>query len=908
MKKKKIIIPLIFVLIALAGIIGGAIMLLPSRETKPVQAAIVNVEDRIGGSDSRFTSSALFEIPDFYVNFPVTLRIRVIEYEMVMINFKATYIQVGNATVNVAFEIGTLDVILYDGRPSPGGVVTASRVAGNRLSVFYTRNDAAYSTQISDIWVVSYTMPDLQQDEVIVRFLSPVGNNLSFVVLNKNDRLSANQIPAYTDFIPSLYRHSGWRTKDGLWAHEIVITTDIEFYPVMEKNFEYGNRLNQNLSGYKEGEYNNNTFTRDFSNGVYKLPEDSSKQALADPFLIDYFSINGMEIPWTTNKTYFELTFNTNTSDWIPIQSQYNKGQKILKLVSEGTYMHLYYASVVIQEWKFTDIVAQPKNTSSKLPDNRITFALSVTSGRIQWSLRSNKLTTAATGILENRFAYQYDLNDNIYCLGLSDVRIIRSSTTEVHEWSKVYPLFPSYVGKKFDTFPDIDINGRYARVKKAVDCYIDGGYGFTTFLMLNTHEKPIEPEEIKAQLEAEEKSIEWYIDAAFTQQLVWGQHTARDYTALYGKKIPARYEVTLTYYAVERIFVTGHDGLYYRALVQKTDMRKYARGTKVNLNDYADDVYGVSFYNNIQQIPFQGWSEDINAPVMRDMVITASYKFPSATVYYYDVNDKLYGTVNENLTMFPVTELINKMHELDRDREGWYHEPGLDTGAFGAIGNFFDGILREIFGSDNVLNGWLAKSRKEQRDDTKLILDSIASHHNQNNLYFLPVLRTNVNLENLNKGAYGNAALDIKPSKNMQWHLIDQNIYSGDICYFADVHDMYSLTVSSYKMVINFEKEMSGFDAMAQTFANIAGWFGRFFGGIFGNFFSGLGGFFSSIVNWIWLIGIGLICWLFWPLIKSGLNVLGGLFINLGQALLTIIFFPFIWFGNWLSKKVGTS
>lgn len=890
MKSKQIIIPLIFILIAFAGIIQGVMMLHPQHEEKIAQAATVSIEpDRIGGSSSRFTNTTLFEIPDFYEDFPIVLRLRVYEFRMVMINLKPNYTIVNDETVNFTFEVGTNKVLCT----GEGGIVSASRISGNMLSVSYARNDSSCSVQVSDIWVISYTMPDLQEDEVFVRFLSPSGNNLSFVVLKKNDRLTAGQIPTYTDFIPTLYSHSGWRTKNGLWAHNTVIIDDIEFYPVMEKNFEYSNRLDQNSTKYNKGEYDSNTLTRDFSNGIYKLPEDSSKQALADPFLIDYFSINGMEIPWTTDKTYFKLTFNTNTSDWIPTQSQYNNGQKTLTLLSESAYMRLYYGSVIIGEWKFSDVVKQPSNTSSKIPNNIITFILSVTTGgRIQWSFQSNKLTTPATGVLDDRFAYQYDLNDHTYCLGLSDVRISRSSTTEIHEWSKIYPLFPSYVGKKFNIYPAIDINGRYARIKKAVDCYIDGEYGFKTFLMLNSYEKPTEPDEIKAQLEAEEMSIEWYIDAAFTQQLVWGQHTARDYTALYGKKIPAVYEVTLTYYTVERIFVTGHDGLYYRALVQKTDMHKYARRATVDLKDYADDVYGVSFYDNIQQIPFKGWSEDINAPIMRDMTIAANYKFPSAIIYYYDVNDKLYGTVTESLTMFPVTELLNKMRELDNsDRKEWYHEPGLDTGAFGAIGNFFDGIMREIFGSDNVLNGWLAKSRKEQRDDTKLILNSIASHHDQNNLYLLPVLRTNVNLENLNKGAYGNAALDIKPSKNMQWHLIDQNIYSGDICYFADVQDMFSLTASSYRMVINFEKEMSGFDALAQTFANIAGWFGNFFGGIFGGFFGGLGNFFSNIVNWLWLIVLGLILWFCRDLVLDFI-----------KALFAIITFPF----RWLGSKLG--
>lgn len=877
LKKSKLIIPLLIICIALAGLIGGASMLLAPQVEKSAQAATVNiVEDRIGGSTSRFTTSMTFDIPNFYKDFPIELRLHVFEYRMVMINLKPVHVIDGSVTVNANFEMGTANVILYNGFPPLGGTVTASRNSSNQLLISYVRNDSAYSVQVSDIWVVSYTTPDLAENQVAVRFVSPSENNLSFVVLNKNDKLTAAQIPAYTDFIPSLYRHSEWRTKGGLWAHETPITTDMDFYPVMVKNFEYGDRLNndQIVTAYDEGKYDNATLASGFSNGAYKLPADSSIQATKDPILLTEFSINSMQIPWGKNETYFTFTLDVpRSNDFIP-QSVIRKN---LVLKSDNNYVRLMYGSQELKSWIFDDFIKQPKNDKKWL-QNQVTFQLAVIGNgttepfNIRWQLQYGQAitdnTTTHSGYLPDG-VYRYGLNDNIGFLGLVGVNINRNADYS-HTWKTGGFLGIGQKTHKHDAptiYPTISIKGCEAQIKKAVKCYIEGEHSFTANLPVNHFEKPILPTEV----EKADSTIRWYLDAAYTQALLSNFHTAQNYNELYGKWVPAEYDVTLVYYTVDRFRADLNGGKYYDALVKKTFTKTYVKGSNVNLYDYGADIYGVNFYDNIQQIKFLGWDSSITAPVTGNTTITAQYKFPTATLRYYDVDDKLYGTVTQQMLMFPVDILLEEVKQADAShKEWWLHERPEDKGLLGRVYGFLESIARTVFGGDNIGNGANAAMREDQKKDARYIIEQLEREHNTRNaygehrLYFLPVVYLDINLEQLNKGAYGNEAFNVREEDNPQWHLISGTPKLNNLVYYADVHNVYSLGNSNFTMAINFEKKMDGFDAMAKTAANIAGYVGKFFGDIFGSLFRGLSLGFDGVTGILVAIALTLLAIIF--------------------------------------------
>jgi hypothetical protein len=157
------------------------------------------------------------------------------------------------------------------------------------------------------------------------------------------------------------------------------------------------------------------------------------------------------------------------------------------------------------------------------------------------------------------------------------------------------------------------------------------------------------------------------------------------------------------------------------------------------------------------------------------------------------------------------------------------------DKGAVGVVKNLFRSIGRFLFGSDNVENGENAKLSYEQARQTREIIDQLAEKHSADNQYFLPVLDIDINLEDLNKGAYGNSSFYVDPEKNPQWHCIYSDLLRNQIKYFVDVHSMYSLmSTTNFEMVVNFTKKMNYADELLKMFTGVFSWFGGLFSGMF--------------------------------------------------------------------------
>jgi|GEM_PF-5708491 len=640
--------------------------------------------------------------------------------------------------------------------------------------------------------------------------------------------------------------------------------------------FSYGDTKTDLVAFNKNG-YTVADFNRAFGNpdGTFYLPASVNETAIADPFLLTKFEIKNKEMSWEGYDAYFKFAFRSSNIQYYLFFLYDDYGRASLQ----------FYGSGMSTLWStpFSKFVRKPNG--STIYDNTYSFGLEVVGSKVKYTL-SNDRDISASDFLPNITAYQPDTRESKYFLPFgattaAPIEIYTDTLFSSHEyWGGFLGLVKYTVTKKFSAYPSIVISGQHAEVKKAVNVYIGGSLAFIAQMPKNHYEKPIVP----PAYEREGYTVRWYLDAGFTRDLL-REHCARDFNALYGKYVPAEYDVTLVYYTLDRIFLPTDGGLYYEALVKKSVTRTYLKDATINLNDFGTSYYGALFYNNIQRISFTEWDGDIAAPVSGDTTITAQYTFPVATIRYFDVDDKLYGELTQPMTIFPA-DLLKE--ELDRlalvDPMWWKADRPESDGAVGVVYRFFESIMRWLFGGDNVGNGVNAQIREEQKDKAKQLVYELARKHTPTNQYFLPVVYLDINLEYLNKGAYGNAAFKVYEEKNPQWHLVSGDPLRNDLMYFADVHSMYSLATSNFTLVVNFDKKMDGFDAFAQKAASFFGFIGSFFGGIFKAFGTGLGWTFFV------LIGVILLCIFCFPLVVA-----------FAKALFSIIIFPF----RWLAKKL---
>lgn len=904
MKRSKFIISLIIALVALVGILQGSLLLAKSPTTSRAATPDGYEWEKISTNTIRMSAwdEANYTVPLKFQSQNVYVKIdfKMVEYSSIITRSIILPCPVGIDAD--AFE-GVGLFMCYWRSSGTGQWFDLFTDAGTAP---YNPNSPQVYVDITAVWM-SFPPVIIPPDgpTVNVRFLNVSNTVLNTVEVEEGKIMQAAQIPAYNAFIPPLYRLAGWRTDSGLWAHETVITGPLDFYPILEKNFDYED-VNKNVevfygSGAARIEYNNSTLERDFAGGVYREPTDASIQFLADPLVITEFTIMDMEIPWGNNQQYFNLQLlPSRTNDLIPSSTQHNESLKLLRLYStDGGTVRLSYGGKTIKSIPLSDIVVEPPKylgDAKKWEHNKISFYLSVEKGQIKYVLNSGRTgKTVMEGYLGD--AYQYDLNDTVFSLGLTGVGIIRNTSITFSHMDSIIPgvlAIPKSVTYIFDKFPNIDIKGLRANTQSLVDCYVDGQAAFKTYLFNNKWQEVETP----GNLKREEQTLRWYLDSAFTREYLTS-YTARDLTnaTLYGKWVTAEYYVTLEYFTVERFFVTGNNqGRYYDALVKKTIMKKYQRGSVINLNDFGSNIGQFKFYDYIQLIPFQGWDTNITAPVMDRMTIRGQYKLPIATLRYFDVDDNLFGDVKKEMIAYPIDILLSQFNTETNKNENWFHEPIPDDGFVGGIYRFLENIMRSLFGSDGVISGANPEALKKQQEDSAKIIKQLADKHNkpqgslnETNEYYLLVVQAEVNLENLNQGAHGSAAFKVLPSKNKQWGALSGNPeFSTTISYWAEVHGMYSLSSSDFTMVINFERKMDGFDAFAKRTSDLAGWFGNFFGGIFGNFFGGL---FKGGLGWLYTLAtIVIIIILGWYLLRPLLIALCILLANLLIGLLNKI------------------
>lgn len=294
-------------------------------------------------------------------------------------------------------------------------------------------------------------------------------------VSSQSPFLNQEQIPNFTGFVPPLYRFEGWRTKSGVWAHNVTITDHTDFYPVMEYDFALENILsvNQDRLVYSRGEYSRDDLARGFSNGIFVLPDDLSNQARGDAFLSTEFRIVNRIIPWSyrgNGETYFVMTLNTCESDFIPTSSQYNQSQNQLRLgvdrISGQSWVRLMYDSQELMRWAGSDFLRQPEN-NLEWEHNSIDFKLSLEGNRIRWELWYGAGRTIwETGLLPG-VAYQYDGTTNF--LGLSNMQFPDWSGPFTHSWQTygwidVFGWFPTTHSYTMPTdLPTIRVSGRHA-------------------------------------------------------------------------------------------------------------------------------------------------------------------------------------------------------------------------------------------------------------------------------------------------------------------------------------------------------------------------------------------------------------------------------------------------------------
>lgn len=293
------------------------------------------------------------------------------------------------------------------------------------------------------------------------------------VVSSDSPSLTSNQIPEFIDFVPPLYKFSGWRTKSGIWAQAATFTSDMDFYPVMVQDFSLQKVLASNTDRivYPTGQYARTDLSRDFSNGVFVLPDEPANVARGDAFLATELHIVNRVVPWSEENPYFIITLNTKTNDFVPITNQYAASRKELVLKTERPQGQPYQLKLMYGEQELwsdaaMNVLRQPENKTD-WKQNSFSFKLAVVDTNIRWEMwfTTDIGTRYEWGIVSE--GYQFDTSTADYFLGLSDLHFPEWKRTYVHSWTEdnpYAPLFPVHLS--FDLpleLPTIRMSGRHA-------------------------------------------------------------------------------------------------------------------------------------------------------------------------------------------------------------------------------------------------------------------------------------------------------------------------------------------------------------------------------------------------------------------------------------------------------------
>jgi len=909
---KRIFAPLALIIFALASLASGAFLMNAGMARSAAQATAQTYEEAAPASEEynwvRVDNSAMTmrfdttgfgnrqmtrDMPQGFVGLRVAMRVDFTAHEAGNVTSRSFVFDTGEPPVdaNEWQNSPRRIVMIWQGESifldmlNPVFNAPVFSLLGNRpTNVFFQY--PTYRIEIHGVYV-SYILEDPNIPHFQVRFRRQDFGTIQTVLVPEYTAVRSDRIPNYPGTLPPLYRVN-WQTQDGRLVRDAIIIGHTDFYAIMEPNFIYrpgesGIVRESFGSALERVDYNNETLERDFTNGIFRLPADPSIQALQDPIVINSFAIRNMYIPWEGGRRHFVLTLNTPRTNNVAISEwTYTNARQELVLQSSNTETVLMLGGRVLWSIPFRQFADRPPvsmNIGRTWTPSNMSFELRITDGQIRWRIEYGRdEQQRAEGNIGP--AYRYNLVSGTHqVLGLAGVRIIRYNNRWSHDHrNTIFPFrtFNRIYTQYFSEFPDIDITGYQAMLQYQIDCFIDGELSFTSNLFANHWQRP----ELPAHLQREGYSVRWYLDPNFTAPLVPNFHNARMYTngRIYGRWVIAEHEVTISWYTVQRLFVGDHGGRYFDAFVRESKTVVYQHGDIINLNDFGTNIGQFPFYNYIRLIPFIRWSVDITQPVLGDMYVYGIYRFPTATLRYFDVDENLFGIVEHEMTRYPIDILIRELATATGRNQYWYRELRQDEGILHGLFAWHRAIFRALFGQDAVLSGANQELLEQQQRDTMIIINAMRDRHGQRDgqlvlrEYSLLVVHAQVRLEGLNQGAHGNAAFHVPPDRNRQW-----NALSGDprfnehITYWAEVHGMYSLAAGDFTMNIEFLRRMDGFDMFAMRTASFFGWFGNLFGRIFDALFGWIN------AQGIWQILLGIL------LVVIILASLGGIFVLVG-------------------------
>jgi len=695
--------------------------------------------------------------------------------------------------------------------------------------------------------------------------------------------------------------------------------------------------LNSGQNAYSN-EYIQSLFTdRGFQPAVRPGESDVYMQMRRDPVLVSSINIYNFNFAYDRAPTrnwrfgsYFEITFNTFSGAFISSRLEFENHNFTLRL-----FLDMEEGNVRLQLGRFDNGRIRNWNTlGNPIPlnggserwwtrggsgdrghVNSLRFDLDVMpDGMIAYHLQWGRLAPSGASSNPNRIigdANRYrrgylgydgqplratalcSVRQNEFSLGLQGIQVFPFNGTHIDHldgwrtWTTDHWRGDKAARARerlFEYFPTIHFYGVLAETLSQRSLYLEDEFlQYYDFL-----ESGFNRPNLHSSIAREGYTIRWYIDRNF-QTRHDRHHRGQDFYNLYGRWVPAEFEVALSFFELFRRPMTVY-GISMEFLVRRTEYRWFRENEYVDTKQFGMYLQGIQylvpFYDIIPSFNFIGWRDEegnllnpeeiASTQVTANMHFVAEYRLPRVQVRYFDINNHYFGSVWQDMFFAPIDELFNQLQYIRNQAN-----QGAETGVRPSIPNvglfgIFDlvQIVEEILYARQI-NANIRDRNLARRQAYQLVYELVPLSTPDNRI-FIPTIRLDINLEDLDNGRHGNAAFVACPTANAGWRLMSGTPQQNNLIYFVDLHSYFSLNTNHrFVFTVNFQRPVDVWELI--------------FGGIM-RFFQSLSFMFGGL-NLLWILAIILLIFLMifcWPVVVMTVKALGN-----------IITFPIRWLGK---------
>jgi len=653
--------------------------------------------------------------------------------------------------------------------------------------------------------------------------------------------------------------------------------------------------------------YNNDTLSRYFSDGLYFTTSNASEQQRQSPLMLTEFQI--IDFRFAYDRMHGDIGL-FHPAHYFTLDIGGNRLALSRQRVEQGqphfvrlTWNGQTQLQIPLADWHVRDTASRYSTAwSNGSPPGQWRFAgwnsfsfelrtenMSDLRWILQWGHnRGNRIgdvqvshTAIETGLLLGGATHVLSTeNSLVSTLGLTNVHMnpFRGAISQLFQRIHYRGAFRynRYFGDRLvaneiiNHYPTLMMEGYEAVMPETVDLYLEGAFVNTVIVPANTFfgwHNLIVP----SHMIPENMSIQWFINPQMTIPLE-RHFMATEFQRLYGQLVAERVEIALSFWETQRTWIQAQTA-FYEALVWRTVYRWFNVGEVITTNRFGIYSYGIPFYDRVVGIEFNGWDGGIGKAATEDLHIRALYTFPQVTLRYFSNNEQLFGDVQVDIERMPLSYLHQYLHLIEIENDAT--PPNFDnaTNFRGMIWGVVRAVDWLLFGSRTDQNEINALMREQQRRETLGLVRRLIIDHNPDNQIFMPIVRLDVNLEDVSGGTFRNTNFNVDPVRNPQWRLISGTPEANDLIYAVDFFDTMSLGAThNFTLVVTFNRYLSGWEL----------------------FWINLGHFFSRA--WVWIVaalgGILLISlgWMF----RVELAMVGSIIVKVFYAIGLFLFYLF--------------